>query len=271
MERSTGKEIIIMEKYNDNARKEEKINSEILYGRHPVVDALENAMTIEKVLLSNAIHGEFEKKLRWLCKEANVPMQVVPKEKLNSITRKNHQGVLAFVSPIPYYTLEDILPTIYDKGEIPLFILVDGVTDVRNLGAIARSAEASGAHALVLPKKGSAQINEEAMKSSAGALSTLAVCRVNSLMHAVEFLQLNGIQCIAADLKGEKMLYDIDFTGPTAVVMGDEAKGVNRMLLELCDEFFKIPMRGKTDSFNVSVATGIILYEVMRQQIQQNL
>jgi 23S rRNA (guanosine2251-2'-O)-methyltransferase len=252
----------------EQPKREEKNSTELLYGRHPVVDALENGRTIEKVLLSNAIHGEFEKRLRFLCKEANVPLQVVPKEKLNSITRKNHQGVLAFVSPIPYYTLEDIIPMIYDKGETPLIVLVDGVTDVRNIGAIARSAEASGAHALVLPKKGSAQINEEAMKSSAGALTMLPVCRVNSLMHAVEFLQLNGITVIAADLKGDKMLYDLDLTGPTAIVMGDEAKGVNRMLLELVDEHFLIPMRGKTDSYNVSVATGIILYEVMKQQLQ---
>jgi 23S rRNA (guanosine2251-2'-O)-methyltransferase len=254
--------------YNDQSRREEKPNTEILYGRHPVVEALENARTIEKVMLSNAIRGEFEKRLRFLCKEANVPMQVVPIEKLNSITRKNHQGVLAFVSPIQYYELEDMLPMIYDKGETPLFILVDGVTDVRNLGAIARSAEAAGAHALVLPKKGSAQINEEAMKSSAGALNMLHVCRVNSLMHAVEYLQLNGIKVVAADLKGEKMLYDLDLDCPLAIVMGDEAKGVNRMLLETVNEYFKIPMRGQTDSFNVSVATGIILYEVMRQQLQ---
>jgi 23S rRNA (guanosine2251-2'-O)-methyltransferase len=254
--------------YNDQTHREEKPNTEILYGRHPVVEALENARTIEKVILSNAIRGEFEKRLRFLCKEANVPMQVVPIEKLNSITRKNHQGVLAFVSPIQYYELEDMLPMIYDKGETPLFILVDGVTDVRNLGAIARSAEAAGAHALVLPKKGSAQINEEAMKSSAGALNMLHVCRVNSLMHAVEYLQLNGIKVVAADLKGEKMLYDIDLDCSLAIVMGDEAKGVNRMLLESVNEYFKIPMRGQTDSFNVSVATGIILYEVMRQQLK---
>lgn len=252
---------------NESFRKEDK-SSELLFGRHPIIDALENGRTIEKVLLSNTIHGDFEKRLRYLCKEANIPLQVVPKERLNSISRKNHQGVIAFVSPIPFYELEDILPTIYDKGKIPLFVIVDGVTDVRNIGAIARSAEASGAHALILPKKGSAQINEEAMKSSAGALNTLLVCRVNSLMNSVQYLQMNGIQCIAADLKGEKMIYDIDLTVPTAIIMGDEAKGVNRMLLDLCDEYFQIPMRGQTDSYNVSVATGIILYEIMRQQIK---
>jgi 23S rRNA (guanosine2251-2'-O)-methyltransferase len=256
-----------MDKNFDQNEKSNNNSTELLYGRHPVVDALENNRTIEKVLLSNAIHGEFEKRLRYLCKETNVPMQVVPKERLNSITRKNHQGVIAFVSPIPYYHVEDILPMVYDKGETPLFILVDGVTDVRNIGAIARSAEAAGAHALVLPKKGSAQINDEAMKSSAGALSLLPVCRVNSLMTTVEFLQLNGVQVIAADLKGDKMLYDLELNGPLAIVMGDEAKGVNRMLLEKVDQPFKIPMRGQTDSFNVSVATGIILYEVLRQQL----
>ncbi len=242
-------------------------SSNMIYGRHPVMEALENGRIFEKVLLLNALRGDFEKRVRSLCKEANVPMQVVPKEKLNSITKKNHQGIIAFVSPIPFYELEDILPMIYEKGETPLIIIVDGVTDVRNIGAMARSAQAAGAHALVIPKKGSAQINEEAMKTSAGALNNLPVCRTNSLMQAVEFLQNIGIQVIAADLKGEKMLYELSLNGPLAIVMGDENKGVNRMLLEQVDHIFRIPMRGTTDSFNVSVATGIILYEVMRQQV----
>jgi 23S rRNA (guanosine2251-2'-O)-methyltransferase len=256
-----------MENNYNNNDKGAKTSAELIYGRHPVVEALENGRTFEKVVLSSGLHGEFEKRVRWLCKEVNVPLQIVPKERLNAITRKNHQGILAFVSPIPFYELEDILPMIYEKGESPLIVLVDGVTDVRNIGAIARSAEAAGAHVLVLPKKGSAQINEEAMKTSAGALNIIPVCRVNSLMHAVDFLQMNGIQVIAADLAGEKMIYDIDLTGPLALVMGDEHKGVNRMLLEKVNHPFKIPMRGQTDSFNVSVATGIILYEVMRQQM----
>lgn len=244
-----------------------KTPSDLIYGRHPVVEALENGRIFEKVLLSSNLRGELEKQVRFLCKEGNIPLQIVPKERLNAITRKNHQGIIAFVSPIPFYELEDILPMVYENGQSPLIVLVDGVTDVRNIGAMARSAEAAGAHALVLAKKGSAQINEEAMKTSAGTLNTLPVCRVNSLMHAVEFLQMNGIQVIAADLKGEKMLYELDLTGPLAVVMGDEHKGINRMLLEKVDHPFRIPMRGTTDSFNVSVATGIILYEVMRQQM----
>lgn len=248
-------------------KEKQSIETELIYGRHPVIDALKAARSFEKIILASNVRGDFEKELRYACKQANVPLQNVPKERLNKYTKKNHQGVIGFVSPIPYYLLEDILPLVYERGETPLFVLVDGVSDVRNIGAIARSAEAAGAQALILPKKGSAQINDASMKSSAGALSHLPVCRVNSLMQAVEELQLNGIQVIAADLKGEKMLYELDLTGPLAIVMGDEHKGVNRMLLEKVDHYFQIPMRGKTDSFNVSVATGIILYEVLRQQM----
>ncbi len=246
-------------------KKHHKIEAELIYGRHPVLEGIDAGRSFEKILLASHIRGDFEKTLRQACKQANIPLQTVPKERLQQLSRKNHQGVIGIVSPIPYYLLEDILPLIYERGESPLFVLLDGVSDVRNLGAIARSAEAAGAHALVLPKKGAAQINDAAMKSSAGALSFLPVCRVNSLIQAVEYLQFNGIQVIAADLKGEQMLYDLDLTGPLAIVMGDEHKGVNRMLLEKVNHYFQIPMRGKTDSFNVSVATGIILYEVLRQ------
>ncbi len=245
---------------------EKEIKTEIIYGRHPIMDALENGIVMEKILLATGTHGDFEKRIRFLSKERQIPLQIVPKEKLNSITKKNHQGVIAFTSPIEYFQIEDLLPLIYEKGEIPLFVLLDGVTDVRNLGAIARSAEAFGVHALVIPKKGSAQINEEAIKTSAGALNYLTVSRVQSLVTTVEYFAQNGIQVVAADVKGEKQLKEISFDTPTAIILGDESRAVNRSLLELVDETYRIPIVGQVDSYNVSVAAGITLYEVNRQR-----
>jgi len=239
----------------------------LLYGRHPVVDAIENGMSVDKVILSKSIKGDFERKIRQLCKATDIPLQVAPKERLNKITGKNHQGVIGFLAYVEYQRLEDVFPTIYDKGEIPLVVMLDGVTDVRNLGAIARSVEAVGAHALIIPNKKTAQINAEAIKASAGALSSLAVCRTASLGNALDYLTMNGVQLIAADLRGEAMLYELDLTLPTAIVMGAEGRGIRPHILRKMNTYFKIPMKGKTDSFNVSVATGIVLYEVLRQRI----
>ncbi len=167
---------------------------------------------------------------------------------------------------VTYYKLEDVLPAIYEKSEVPLFLLLDGVTDVRNFGAIARSAEICGVHALVVPKKGSAQINSESLKTSAGALSKLMVCRENSLTTAIEILRLSGVHVVASDLQADKMVYELDLTNPLAIVIGSEGKGVSSAVLQKVDQQFIIPQKGTTDSFNVSVATGIILYEVMRQR-----
>ncbi|MCH2046486.1 MAG: 23S rRNA (guanosine(2251)-2'-O)-methyltransferase RlmB [Saprospiraceae bacterium] len=237
----------------------------MIYGRHPIEDALKEGKSFEKIIILQSIRGEFEKRIRQYCKELNIPLQTAPKERLNKITRKNHQGIIGFVAIVAYQSLEDVVGMMYDQG-MPLFIVLDGVTDVRNMGAIARSAEASGANALIIPKKGNAQINEEAVKTSAGALNTLPVCRVNSLVTTVEYLQMNGIQVVAADLDGGQFLYEVDMTAPLAIVVGAEDKGVSKEVLKRVDIRFKIPMNGKTDSFNVSVATGITLYETLRQR-----
>ncbi len=239
----------------------------LIYGRHPMIDAIKNGMSIDKVILADTVKGDYEKEIRKLCKLHGISMQVTPKERLNKITGKNHQGVVGFLSHITYQKIEDVFPTIYDKGEMPLIVILDGVTDVRNLGGIARSAEACGAHALIIPNKKTAQINAETIKASAGALSTLPVCRTTSLGNALDFLVLNGVQIIAADLSGKKYLHEIDLTLPTAIVMGAEDEGVRPHILRKTNEVFKIPMHGKTDSFNVSVATGIILYETIKQRM----
>ena len=238
----------------------------IIYGRHPVVDALRSGTPIEKVMLQQGIRGEMEKELRHLCRDENVLLQVVPKERLNKIVRGNHQGVIALQALIRYYRLEDVLPGIYERSETPLIVLLDGVTDVRNFGAIARTAEASGAHALVIPQKNSAQINAEAMKTSAGALATIPVCRESSLIAAIEFLQLSGIKVLASSLEATKPLYELDLRQPAAFILGAEGEGISPAVARAADEQFVIPQKGTTDSFNVSVAAGMMLYEAMRQR-----
>lgn len=249
--------------------KKPRIDSDkLIYGRHPVQDALENGLSIDKIMLAKSVKGPYEKSMRQLCKEHNIPLHIVPKDRIDFITRKNHQGVIGLLSYVQYQQLEDVFPMIYDKGEVPLLVVLDGVTDVRNMGAIARSAEAMGAHALVVPQKKTAQINAEALKTSAGALTALPVCRAASLGNAVDYLLMNGVQVVAADLKGQQALHELDLTLPTAIVMGSEDEGIRPHILRKSTSF-SIPMSGTTDSFNVSVAAGIILYESSRQRLLQ--
>jgi len=244
-----------------------KDTTTIIYGRHPIVDAIQAGQTIDKILLQQGTRGELEKEIRHLSKEYGIPLQYVPKEKLSQITKGNHQGIVGFISLVQYYLLEDVLPGIFEKSETPLILLLDGVTDVRNFGAIARSAEIAGVQTIVVPLKGSALINADAMKTSAGALAKIPVCRESSLAKAIDYLKLSGIRIFASDLKAEKMVYDLDFKQPIAILIGSEGEGINAALLRQADEVFKIPQVGTTDSLNVSVATGIILYEAMRQRI----
>ena len=178
----------------------------------------------------------------------------------------NHQGFLGFLAMVEYQKLEDVLPFVYEKGEVPLLILLDNVTDVRNFGAIARTAEVMGVHAIVVPLQGAALLNAEAMKTSAGALSRIPICREKNLSQVLDYLAQSGVRVVASDLKGRSKLYEVDFTPPTAILMGSEGEGVNMALLRRADERFIIPQVGTTDSLNVSVATGVILYEVLRQR-----
>lgn len=238
----------------------------LIYGRHPVVEALQGGVSIDKVFLQQGIRGELEKELRHLCKERDIPLKVIPRERLKRMTGGNHQGVIAQQSLIRYYKLEDVLPGIYERSETPLIILLDGVTDVRNFGAIARSAEVCGAHAIVVPQKNTAQINPEAMKSSAGALNLIPVCRESSLMAAVDFLKLSGVQVFASSLKASKKLADLDLEQPLAFVLGAEGQGISMAIERASSEVFIIPQKGQTDSLNVSVAAGMMLYECMRQR-----
>lgn len=243
------------------------MNKQLIYGRHPILEAIESGKTIEKIFLQRGIEKEFTHQIINLSRQKNITLQFVPVEKINRLTGGNHQGVVAFLSLINYYNLEDVLPHIYEKGETPLFLILDGITDVGNFGAIARTAEGAGVHALIIPQKGIAQINADAMKSSAGALNKIYVCREKDLMDSIKFLKLNGVQIIATEVTGQKNIFECDFKIPTAVVLGSEGSGASPEILKKADEIAKIPMMGTMESFNVSVSCGMILYESMKQRM----
>jgi 23S rRNA (guanosine2251-2'-O)-methyltransferase len=238
----------------------------LIIGRQPLVEAIAAGKTIDKILLQKNANGETSNQIRTLCKEHQIPMQFVPVEKLNSFTKANHQGVIAFTALVNYLSLQQIIDFTVGNGDTPLFLMLDGVTDVRNIGAIARTALCCGAQAIIIPDKGVGALNEEAMKSSAGALEHIHICRVTSLMKAIDELHLNGIKVLASEMTAPKKLYDLDIKEPCCIVMGGEEHGVYPAVMKICDELFHIPMVGKFESLNVSVATGMILYEAMKQR-----
>ena len=241
--------------------------SSLIIGRQPLIEAIQAGRAIDKILFQKNISGESIGQIRQLAKENNIPIQQVPPEKLFSLTRANHQGVIAFAALVAYMNLQQVVDHVVSKGEVPLFVILDGVTDVRNIGGIARTAVCCGAQAIIIPDKGVGALNEEAIKSSAGALEKINICRVNSLMKAVDELHLNGIKVFASEVAAKPLLHELNFKEPCCVVMGSEDKGVFPPLMKICDEKFKIPMAGKFESLNVSVATGIILYEAMKQRM----
>ena len=238
----------------------------IIAGRNPVIEALRSDQMIDKILLFKNASGEAINEIRLLAKEQNIPVQFVPIEKLNATTNTQHQGVIAWKASVQYHDLQQVIDWVISKGETPLFLLLDSITDVRNIGAIGRSAVCCGAQAIIIADKGVGALNEEAMKSSAGALEKIQICRVNNLLKAAETLHLNGIAICASEMKATKKIYELDLQMPCCYVMGNEEKGIAKSLLELADERFAIPMSSEFDSFNVSVAAGIILYEAMKQR-----
>lgn len=243
--------------------------SSLIIGRQPLVEALQSGRSIDKILLQKNTAGDIINTIRQLSREKNIPIQVVPVEKLNGMTKANHQGVLAFVARVTYMDLQQVIDHVVSKGELPLFLMLDGVTDVRNIGAIARSAVCCGAQALIIPDKGVGALNEEAMKSSAGALELIHVCRVNSLLKAVDDLHLNGIKVFTSEMRATENVFELPFEDPCCIILGDEGKGVQPYLAKAADHFFKIPMAGGFDSFNVSVASGIILYEALKHRMRK--
>lgn len=240
--------------------------SSYIIGRQPVMEALNAGKELERIFIQKNTGGDIMNEIRAGAQTAQVPINSVPIEKLNSITRANHQGVIAVVSMVDYMDLQEVIDHVVAAGETPLFVMLDGITDVRNIGAIARSALCCGAQAMIIPDKGVGAINEDAMKSSAGALNSLYICREPSLLKAVDTLHLNGIKVFTAEMRSDKKFSDIDLAEPACVIMGSEDKGIQPYLMKAADERFTIPMSGKFDSFNVSVAAGIILYECFKQR-----
>ena len=242
------------------------MDNNLIFGIRPVVEAIEAGREIEKLYIRKGAEGQLMTELRDLCLRHRVHVQEVPVEKLNRLVRGNHQGVVAQIAAIAYVQLDDILERVPDD-ETPLVVVFDGVTDVRNFGAIARSAECAGAHGLIAPLKNSAPVNAEAIRASAGALTTIPVCRVGSIRNTIKTLQDEGFQVVAATEKSRKLLYDADLRRPTALVMGAEETGISKEVLKLCDERLAIPLIGRIESLNVSAAAAVMLFEVVRQRI----
>lgn len=242
------------------------MDNSIIYGIRPVAEAIEAHKQIERLYIKRGAEGVLINDLKDLCMRHRVHYQEVPVEKLNRMVRGNHQGVVAQTAAIEYVTVEDILDRV-PEDETPLIVMFDGVTDVRNFGAIARSAECAGAHGLITPLKNAAPVNADAIKSSAGALSAIPVCRVGSLRNTAKALHERGFQVVAATEKSRKLIYDADFRRPTLLIMGSEEKGISKELLKLCDEQLAIPMIGHIESLNVSAAAAVMLFEVVRQRI----
>jgi 23S rRNA (guanosine2251-2'-O)-methyltransferase len=244
-----------------------KKHDNLVYGIHPLIETIKAGKEIDKVFIQKGLHGEHSAELFALLRECDIHYQHVPVEKLNRITRKNHQGVVAFVSAITYHPIEEIVQSLFEKGENPLILILDRVTDVRNFGAIARTAECAGVHAILVPLQGSAQMNADAMKTSAGALNNIPVSRSGNLNESIDFLKNSGLQIVAATEKTEANYYAVDFSIPTAIIMGSEEDGVSPAYLKKCNHKVRIPMNGTTDSLNVSVAAGILIYEAVKQRI----
>ncbi len=240
--------------------------SDCIFGLRPVIEAIKAGKPIDRLLVRQGLQGQLYHELMVEVRKYNIPFQIVPVERIELVTRKNHQGVLAWLSLIEFQNIENLLPMIFEKGEDPLIIALDGVSDVRNFGAIVRSADCLGAHGIVIPEKGSARITADAIKTSAGALHSFPVCREKSLVRSVEYLKQSGLKVIAATEKSGLAISMAPLRGPVVIILGAEDKGISRELLALADQSVKIPMTGNIASLNVSVAAGILLYETARQR-----
>ncbi|MEQ9007819.1 MAG: 23S rRNA (guanosine(2251)-2'-O)-methyltransferase RlmB [Ekhidna sp.] len=240
--------------------------SDIIYGIRTVIEAVKSGQHLERVFIQKSLKGDLYKELMLELHQTSTPISKVPSERIDKFTKKNHQGVVALISPVQYHTLEHLVPELYEKGRNPLILILDEITDIRNFGAIARTAECFGVDAIVIPSRGGAQINEDAVKTSAGAFNYLPVCREKNLLDAARYLKESGIQIVSCSEKTKKTLDQMDFTGPLAIIMGSEESGISSELLELSDEIAKVPMSGSIESLNVGVAAGMALYEVQRQR-----
>ena len=246
-------------------------SSDYIFGLRAVTEAVNAGKDIDRVLLRKGLTGQQAQDLIKLLKENGILVRTVPAEKLDKITRKNHQGVIAILSAVTYHELGNVVPALYEEGALPFIVVLDGITDVRNFGAIARTCECAGVDAIVIPDHGSVSVGGDAVKTSAGALLTLPVCREHSILHAVRYLKNSGFKVVAVSEKADINYTMASYTEPTALVMGAEDIGINPDVIRECDTFVSIPMFGNIESLNVSVAAGVLIYEVVRQRLESNL
>lgn len=239
---------------------------DFIFGIRAIIEAIRSGKTIDKLLVKKGMKGDLYQELSQLLKEYQIVTQAVPEQKLNRITRKNHQGVIAFISPVPFYDVPEIVARTFEEGKTPFFLYLDQVSDVRNFGAIVRTAECAGVNAIIVPERGRAQISGDAMKTSAGGLNHIPICKVRNATGTIRFLQDSGIKAFAASEKGSDLYSEKDYTMPCVLIMGAEDTGVSDDLLRVADELVQIPVLGKIESLNVSVAAGVLMYEVVKQR-----
>ncbi|MEM9679325.1 MAG: 23S rRNA (guanosine(2251)-2'-O)-methyltransferase RlmB [Bacteroidota bacterium] len=242
-------------------------NETAIFGIRAVIEAIRSGETIDKVFVQKGLRGELFHELEQLLRSEGINTSYVPVEKLNRLSKGNHQGVVAHISPIAFHDLDDLVMGVIESGRVPLFLLLDQLSDVRNFGAIIRTAECTGVSGIIIQKKGGAPINGDTIKTSAGAIFKIPVCKVDHIKDAVFHMQASGIQVVAATEKASKTLYDVDLSLPTAIVMGSEGRGINPSVSKVSDEQAKLPILGEIESLNVSVACGAFLYEAVRQRL----
>ncbi len=256
-----------MRNFRQTTQQHRPKKSSLIIGQKKVIEAMNAGEQIERIYLANNIYGRASEEIRRIAEQHQVPINKVPVEKINSFNIENHEGCVALRGKIKYQDLQQVISFVVERGEVPLFLILDGITDIRNIGALARTAYSCGVHAIIIPDKGVGALNDDAIATSAGALESISVCRVTSLMKVVDELHLNGIKVFASEMTADKKIFDLNFSEPCAIVMGSEDKGIFPALMKVCDEQFRIPMENNFESLNVSVAAGMILYEVMRQRV----
>lgn len=248
-------------------KEQQREEESLIFGLRPVIEAIHAGKQIEKLYIQTGLKGDLNAEMMNLLREQQIAFQFVPLEKLNQITKKNHQGVVGYISIIPYQKIKDVLPPLILSNKNPLLLILDRITDVRNFGAIVRTAECAGVNAIIIPDSGSARINADAIKTSAGALHKIPVCRENNLKQTIDYLKESGLQIVSCTEKASDYYYQVDFTEPAAIIVGSEENGISNELIQKSDVKVKIPMMGKISSLNVSVATGIVLFEAVSQRM----
>lgn len=244
-------------------------DADVVFGIRPIIESVKAGRPFDKVMLRRGLTGEMYQQLSEMLKEYGIPVQIVPEDALNRITRKNHQGAIGFTSPVEFFDIEQLVPHLYESNKVPFLLVLDRITDVRNFGALVRTAECAGVDAVIVPVKDTARISSDALKTSSGALSMVKICRSYGLIKTLTYLKNSGISLVAATEKAQHPYYSASFNLPVAIIAGSEDKGISPDLIELADISIHIPMLGQIESLNVSVATGIILFEVVRQRQQK--